>query len=165
MSDNSNPYQGPQADINEVKPLAFQGVLTDLMVSYLKEASPWLRFVGILTYVGCGVMFVSGIGAFIASFVQALKYEVWVSPSATLLPGVLAILAGILLLFPAKFTYNFGSKIRNFLRSNAEQELELAFKNNKSLWKFYGIIAIVYLGLLPAALALGLIAALASPIF
>jgi hypothetical protein len=38
------------------------------------------------------------------------------------------------------------------MQSNSDKDLEDAFKNNKSLWKFYGILVIVYLALIPVLL-------------
>jgi hypothetical protein len=48
------------------------------------------------------------------------------------------------------------------LRSGGEQDLEQAFKYNKSLWKFSGILMIVYLAIVPVAVAIGVIAAVSS---
>ena len=70
--------------------------------------------------------------------------------------------AGVLMFFPAFFTYKFGVKIRAFTRTNSEQELELAFKNNKSLWKFNGILTIIGLAIIPLVIILGIIAVVAA---
>jgi hypothetical protein len=46
------------------------------------------------------------------------------------------------------------------MRTGAEQDLELAFKNNKSLWKFIGILAIIQLAIIPVTMIFGIIAAI-----
>ncbi|MDR3338208.1 MAG: hypothetical protein LBT16_13500, partial [Treponema sp.] len=56
--------------------------------------------------------------------------------------------------FPSKFIYSFGARLRNYFLSNSVQELELAFKNNKSLWKFYGVLAGITLALIPIVITL-----------
>jgi hypothetical protein len=76
--------------------------------------------------------------------------------------GVLYFLLGLLSFFPAKFSYGFGSKIHHYALSNSEKDLEEAFKNNRSLWKFFGILAIVYLAIIPLALIGGIVAAVFS---
>jgi hypothetical protein len=162
MSDNSNPYRSPEADINPARPLISQGVLTDLMVSYLKDASPWLRFIGVLGYIGCGFMAVAGAGLVISGAAEVLASERPMERVSSLLPGITPIVLGLVCLFPARFVYGFGAKIRNFLRSGAETDLELAFKNNKSLWKVCGILTIVYIAIIPVVVVIVVIAALSS---
>ena len=61
MSDVVNPYQSPEAPAIPVNPLAAQGVLTETMLSYLKGASPWIRFIGILGFISSGISALWGI--------------------------------------------------------------------------------------------------------
>jgi hypothetical protein len=159
MSDTINPYQSPR---NPVNPEADNSArLTETMVRYLKEASPWLRFIGILSFTGCGLVFLGGIVFLIVT---------------TALPGfagefeelgggigsIVYIVSGVLMFFPARFTYNFGVKIRSYLRSNSEDDLEQALRNNKSLWKFNGIFYIVCLAFVPIGIVGGVIAVISA---
>jgi hypothetical protein len=79
--------------------------------------------------------------------------------------GLIYLVVGVVAFFPARFTLGFGTKIRNYLLSNAEQDLEAAFQNNKSLWKFNGILAIVYLAFIPIGIIGMVIAAIAAAAF
>jgi len=63
--------------------------------------------------------------------------------------SLIYIAMGALYFFPALYTYNFGAKIRSYQLSSSNEDLELAFKNNKSLWKFNGILYIVLLASVP----------------
>jgi hypothetical protein len=156
MSDN--PYQSPQTGVSA--PRGPSGVLTETMVFYLKGASPWLRFLGIIGFIGCGILVVIGIVMLIAMPSLAPEIgEAWSRIAGTSL-GFLYIILGVVGFFPSRFIYKFGTKIRGFLRSNAEQELELAFKYNRSFWKFSGIVTIIYLAIIPAAIVIGVIAAI-----
>jgi hypothetical protein len=168
MSDTSNPYQSPQTESSPAASLTSQGVLTENMLFYLRGASPWLRFIGVLTYIGSGFMVAAGLAVMVLlpgiagnSFLDSSGLGGILGGGV----GLLYIIAGAVLFFPARFTYNFGAKIRTYLQNNAEQELETAFKNNKSLWKFYGILAIVYLAFIPVALVIGIIAVIGSAAF
>jgi hypothetical protein len=71
---------------------------------------------------------------------------------------------GVLEFFPSLFIYRCGDKIRGYLRSGTDQDLELALKNNKSYWKFLGIVCIVSLAFIPlmiiGGIIIGVIAAL-----
>jgi hypothetical protein len=160
MSDTSNPYQSPEASVNPVKPLIAQGTLTETMLMYLKQASPWLRFIGILGFIQCGFLALSALLSFImapfgavwSELGQMPEFEAFATGFAGVFGGILGIYmlgAAVLLFFPSYFIYNFGSKIRTYLRTGSDQDLEGALKNNKSLWKFSGILAIIGLAFIP----------------
>ena len=169
MSDAINPYQSPEAALNPVNPLTAQGTLTEPMLIYLKGASPWLRFIGILGFIGAGITALSGFSLFA---VMPLMNRLWGEIpgfKATFdgfwgaaLSGTTAVFCvggGVLMFFPSLFIYRFGEKIRSYLRTGAETELELAFRNNKSLWKFLGIISIIELAFIPVFIIVGIIVA------
>ena len=174
MSDNDNFYQSPQTDVNGVNPLAPEWRLTKTMVLYLKGASPWLRFLGILAFIGAGGTMLGGVlflisgalGGFLTDVLTSLDtvdtVEVGVISGITIFTGVLIIITGVICFFPARFLYNFGNKIKKFLQNNSEEELESAFKNNKSFWKFAGIVAIIYLAFLPVMLIVSIIAVISA---
>ena len=164
MSENLNPYQAPRADLNAPKPVIPGSGLTETMVKYLKETAPWLRFLGILSFIGCGFMLLAGVGFMIAMpFLAGLNnlYSGLMGSSM----GVIYIILGIIMFVPARFTYNFGAKIRSYLQSNNEQDLEMAFKNNKSLWKFNGILCIIYLAIIPVGIIVAIISVIGAGLF
>ncbi|MDR3173033.1 MAG: hypothetical protein LBU19_02175, partial [Treponema sp.] len=140
---------------------AAQGVLTALMIRYLKEASPWLRFIGIMGYIGAIFLIVSGVIMSIALLITGQNFGSSWGPLSALM-GVIYVTLGVLAFFPARFTHKFGAKLRNYLLSGAERDLEEAFKNNRSLWRFSGILLIVYLAILPVALIMGVVTAVSS---
>jgi len=158
MSDYENPYKSPETAIVPEKPQGAVTALTETMLSYLKEASPWLRFIGILGFIGCGFMCLVGIIFAITTSVipdimdGMVNFPVW-------LFSLVYIAIGALYFFPARFTYNFGAKIRNYQLSNSNEDLELAFKNNKSLWKFNGILYIVCLAIIPFTIIISIVIA------
>ncbi|MDR1972658.1 MAG: hypothetical protein LBQ46_12150 [Treponema sp.] len=159
MSDN--PWQSPetQAAAEEAAP---QGILTALMIRYLKEASPWLRFIGVLGYIGAIFLVGSGLIMTIALLATGgADAGIGLAAVSTFM-GLIYVVLGALAFFPARFTHGFGLKIRNYLASGAEKDLEDAFKSNKSLWKFSGIMAIVYLAFIPIGIGVAVIAAVSS---
>lgn len=161
MSDIENPYQSPESQIIPETPQSADNSITPLMLKYLSEASPWLRFIGILGYIGCGIMVISGIvmaataNATGELFENFIDFPFWII-------GFLYIPLALLLFFPSHYTFKFGQKIRNYQFSNSNDDLENAFKNNKSLWKFYGILMIVYLAILPVVIVVSVIIGVAA---
>ena len=160
MSDSDNQYDSPQAPVIPEKNQVV-GSLTATMLKYLKEASPWLKFIGVLGFISCGFIVLAAIIIIIISAVAAsVLSEFGDIPIWLISPLYLAM--GTLLFFPSLFTYNFGDKIRKFLFSNSEEDLEEAFKNNKSLWKFYGIMCIISLAITPVFIIITIVVAVAA---
>jgi len=160
MSDFENQYNSPETSVNPDKSQII-GNLTEPMFKHLKESSLWLRFVGIIGFIGCGLIVVGGllpsIGIMSHSGLSGIlgtsDFPTWII--WLLLPLNLA--GAALFFFPSFFTWKFGDCIRKYEFSNKEEDLEKAFKNNKSLWKFYGILIIVYLSIIPFTIILTII--------
>jgi len=169
MSDAVNPYQSPEAAVVPEKPLVIQGNLTETMLVYLKGAVPWLRFVGILGFIGAGLVVLMG---FSMAPIVSVMNRAWAEiPGFESLRGVFSVTfsgfmvvmfigAGLLMFFPSLYIFRFGEKINSYLRTGADRELELAFQNNKSFWKFVGIICIIQLAFIPLLIIGGIITAL-----
>jgi Ca2+/Na+ antiporter len=134
-------------------------VLTDNALFYLKGASPWLRFIGVLGYISCGFMVAGGLIMLIAA---PLLEDFSIDGTTGFLMGILYLASAVITFFPARFAYSFGARLRNYFLSNTEKELELAFKYNKSLWKFYGIAMIIVLALIPIGISLAVYASVAG---
>jgi hypothetical protein len=161
VSDFENLPQSPENAGAPEKPPAARAMLTDTMLFYLRETSPWLRFIGILGFIECAFMFLAGILTAIIFFAVSGFADEFDGFPIGLLGLVYAVLA-VVTFFPARFTYSFGARIRNYQLSNSEQELEQAFKNNKSLWKFIGIFCIVYLAFIPLGIIFAVVKAVNS---
>jgi hypothetical protein len=178
MSDISqnDPYQSPASEAQPLNQTVQGSLLTEQALIYLKDASPWIRFIGILGFIGTGIMLIIGLVIIISGAASgiAVKELSDMAENAGMgtsgmfssfitafsgFAGLLYIALAVLYFFPAMFTWNFGTKIRNFIQSNSPGELEKALKNNKGLWKFNSILAIVLLALLPVTLIILAIAA------
>ena len=171
MSDLNNPYQSPAAETEIVKPLVRQGTLTENMLKYLSGASPWLRFVGIVEFIGAGTFFLIGLFMlFVLMFSASLLEEAsgvlfyFLLNAGPAMFGYFVYLFGFgaLWFFQGFFSYRFGAKIRAYIQTNSEQELELVFKSNKSLWKFIGFYMIILIAVVPVFIIVGIIAVVAS---
>jgi hypothetical protein len=161
MSDSVNPYQSPENVSVPEKPLAPQAALTDVMLRYLKEASPWLRFIGILGYISSGFLVFGGLIFTVVILVRSgIAEDIGGFPIG--IAGLFYAAVGVVIFFPARFACRFGSSIRNYFMGGAEGDLETAFKNNKSLWKFYGILSIINFAFIPLAVIIGIIGGIAA---
>jgi len=163
MSDSSgNPYESPQAEAGTVNPLSDR-VLTEDMLYYIRGAAPWLRFIGIVGFAGIGlVVLILIIAAFGISSIMPDSAEF--APLSAIGPVVFLINIPFLALyfFPVLYLYRFGKKIKSYQYTNDSQDLVEAFKNNKSLWTFTGVITIIALAMMVLIILISIIVAIFS---
>jgi hypothetical protein len=142
-------------------------VLTDVMVTYLKAASPWLRFLGVLSYIGAGFCALFGAIILITAPLGADFSDVFdifgdFGAIGGVVLGIFYLAMGGFLFFPARFEYRFGARIRDYSLGNAEAQLEQAFKNVKAYFKFQGILAIIGLAMIPLLIVIAVVAVMAG---
>jgi hypothetical protein len=159
MLEEENPYRRPESPASPVETGAVR--LSAAMIANLMGASPWIRFMGVLGFIGAGFMALLGLtvllgGGAIAAATQA---EIFVAFSA--LGGFIYIGLGALYFFPSLFAYRFGRKLKNYCLTFDDNELDGAFKNNYSFWKFLGILTIVCLALVVSIIPIAVIVSVA----
>lgn len=166
MAENENPYESPGTDMSSVKVTASGGVLTATMVRHLKEASPWIRFLGILSFIVCGLLALFAIAMIVVPGLSGLTDEMpsWGTGLGVGM-GLFYLVVAVVMFFPARYLHRLGSKLRDYGKSGSEADLETAFRNNKSFWKFCGIMAIVYLSLIPVFIVVAAVAGAAARAF
>jgi hypothetical protein len=135
------------------------GFLNDNALFYLRSVSPWLRFLGVVYYIVCGLMVAGGLVMLIAA---PLIADFDFDGETSFLMGVLYLISAVITFLPARFMYSFGARLRNYFLSSTEKELELAFKYNKAFWKFCGITMIICLALIPIIISLAVYASMAG---
>ena len=75
--------------------------------------------------------------------------------------GVFYVLMGLLYFFPSLYLFRYASSIGSLLDGGGAREMEKALSNQKSFWKFAGILTLVSFGFA----IFGIIAALVIPQF
>ena len=164
----ANPFQSPETAVVPEESLA-HGFITETMLVHLKKASPWLRFVGIVGFIISGILVLSGImiiplsthAFFRTSGIESFNFSA-TGGGVTL--GMLIYFMGLAagIFFLSLFAYRFGDKIRVYLRTGAEQDLEIAFKNNSFYWKMFGILCIISLAFVPMLIISSIILVVAT---
>ena len=166
MSEIVNPYKSPETTAVPEKSLA-HGSITDTMLVYLKKASPWLRFIGIAGFVFSGIAVLIGfillpLSARTFSNVPGFEQTSALSMLFRIGMAVYGAGAAALLFFLSLFIYRFGDKIRSYLATGMEQDLEIAFKNNSMFWKMVGILIIISLAFVPVTVISSIIVAVTT---
>ena len=136
--------------------------MNEIQKSYLLETAKWQKFLGILMAVCTALLAAFGI-AFIAfgNFLNDPDLESLGSFSGAVI-GVLYLLLAVLYVFFTRYLLRSAKYLKAWCASDAEEDLTEGLKNNKSYFKFSGILAIIGLGLIALMLVCVAIAAVAA---
>jgi magnesium-transporting ATPase (P-type) len=156
---DTNPYESPRTEANSLN-VPGGRVLTEEMVLYLRGTAPWLRFIGIVGFIFIGLSAIAFLTIIIAFRNEASSIPGFAAAGSSFFLVLMLISLG-LAFFPTYFLFQVGKKIRLYIHSGDASQLELAFKNNKSLWTFIGVLTIiglaiygmVFIGIIGSALA------------
>ena len=110
-------------------------------IAYLRETQKWAKFLGILGFVFTGLMVVAGLG--MSAFMSSAFSEEMAVPGP-IITGFYVLLA-VLYFFPSLYLYRYGSHLKVALAQRNNQLLTLAFRNEKSFFKFCGILMVIML--------------------
>jgi hypothetical protein len=132
-------------------------------LGYLNETARWAKFLAIVGFVAIGFMLLMGI--FFGSIFGAMSSFSGASYSRIGLSGsslgftFLYIALAALYFFPTLYLFNFATKMQVAIRNNDQFNLNAAFKNLKSCFKFLGILTIVLIAFYVLAIIIGIAAA------
>lgn len=108
---------------------------------YLRETKKWAKFLAILGFILSGLMVLGGLG--VGTFMGSFSNEE--IPIPGFLIGLFYALFGLIYFFPSLYLYRYGTNMETALARNDNQALTEAFKNEKSMYKFWAILVIIML--------------------
>ena len=113
--------------------------VTSRAVELFRQTRPWTMFLAIFGFVVCGLMFVGGAGALVGAF--------FAKELAVTLIGGGYLVGAVLILLPSLAVFRFARRISELARLRRVIDLEAAIDAQRSVWKTYGILTIVFTGL------------------
>jgi uncharacterized membrane protein YjgN (DUF898 family) len=140
MEDRSNDKLEPLDNLS-----VDQLVINDQTRSYLKETARWAKFLAIVGFVFIGLMALMGF-FFASAFssMAALGSEASELPIPSTMPFVFIYFVILLLyIMPTLYLYRFADRLQTSLKNNSQSDVNAAFENLKSLFKFVGILTVI----------------------
>lgn len=119
--------------------LQFNGPSLD----FLKETAKWTRFLSIVGFVFIGFMVLASFT--IGSIFSAMPTGD-IMPFPPIIFTVMYLLIAALYFFPILYLYRFSTSMLKAVDFQNQTDLEQAFSNLKSHYKFMGILTIIILG-------------------
>ena len=119
-----------------------QLTVSPLASGYLNETGKWGKFLAIVGFCVIGLIVMIGLfaGTIFSSMGEAL-------PFPGFLMGLIYVAVGLLYFFPVYYLFKFSNQVRTALINKNSQQLDSAFENLKSHYKFIGILMIITLSM------------------
>lgn len=123
-------------------------IVSEEMRSYIYEIAKWASFLAIVGFAFAGITIISAftIGAVINSNPQMLALASNMGSSAGIVFTVLFLLFAFAIFYPSLLLFKYAAKAKIGVLYGEQASLNDAFSKLKSLFKYWGIITIIYLG-------------------
>lgn len=133
--------------------------LSELSKYNLRQISQWTMFFSVLGFAAIGILVLGGF--FFGNFISRLSGEENVLPYPGYILGIIYAILGAIYLPPVIFLFRFTRHIRGALQYNRENELDKAFINLRSHYRYMGILtAIALIVYLFAGIIIGVVSVL-----
>ncbi len=134
-----NPYASPAAaQVKTAGSPTISGWVPHEVVSELAGTKPWVRFLSILGWI-FGVVFAVGL---IITVMQSSSPKGTGGFGSVLIGGIIMVVT----MYPTLKMTKYASHINRLVESNSYDDLTNALREQRRFWKFYGVIATIYLG-------------------
>lgn len=142
-----DPYSSPAS---HAQPPSFStsSAVSQGVLAQLAGTKPWVRFMSVLMFVGAGFMLLMALIMLVAGGTIASSAKAGTLP-AGMMTGIAilyALLAG-LYIYPAVKLWKYATQIGALLISGSMMDLEGALSQQRSFWKFLGIMVIALFAL------------------
>ncbi len=128
--------------------------ITPATESYLLASAKWGKFLSIVGFIFCGLMVVMSF--LISTILSAYGSYRTINIDPMYFTIIYMVLA-LVLFFPCFFLYKFSAKMQNALKSKNQENLDAAFSNLKSMFKFYGIVTLITISFYLLAFIAGIV--------
>ena len=121
--------------------------LSHIDLSHLNETRKWSNFLSILGFIGVGflVLFALFSGSIFSMFNGGQFGQF--PDGIMFIYGAFYIIMAVVYFFPCYYLFKFSQHLSNALANSNEEEMSAALRNQKSLYKFFGITVIVFMSL------------------
>lgn len=163
MENDPNPYSTPGSDVFSGSSAMGGGEVTDGVLDQLRRTRGWVKFLGILAFIGAGLILLIGLvmisgGGALASMAEDSSTAYSVGYMAGM--GLYYIVLAFFYIYPGVKLWKYGKRIDQLMQDRASLTLEAALNEQRSLWKYIGVLSIIGLSLAVLGVGIGVILAM-----
>lgn len=145
----ANPYSTPAANLYGSPASGAADSVSPSTIAVLAATKPWVRFMSVLMWIGVAFMLLAAVGMGVVS-VMGLAKQAKPSPFGGAEFVVLAVIYGVMAfiyIYPALKLWKYANRIGSLRATHTVTDLDAALNEQRSFWKFIGIMTILLLSL------------------
>lgn len=160
-----NPYSAPATSPYGATNLGGAAAVSAAALQQLAATKPWVRFISVITFIGAGFLLIGALAMVAMGSMGALSKSGGAAFTGAMGFGIAALYAvlSIIYIFPGVKLWKYASSIARLMQSGRDEDLVAALNQQRSFWKFVGILMIlfiaIYLIVIVVALIMGGVAA------
>lgn len=139
----------------------FEVSITQQGAQYLNETAKWGKILAIVGFIFSGFIMVAGIMVMFlgSSFTEALGPSGGAIGAAA---GFIYLILGGIYIYPSLKLLRFSNAIPEGLRSGDQETVTMALQNLKSVFKFWGLLTLILIGIYGLVILLAMVFGAAS---
>ena len=149
-----NPYMPPGSQLS-APPMASMGGgegVSAVSLEHLRNTKPWVRLLSVMGFIGSALLVIVALAMMVGSGFMGEQF----SGAMGIGLGVAYLLFALFYIYPSVCLWRYATAIQTLLSTRRTIDLETALGQQKSFWRFVGILTAVMLVLY----ALGIVAAI-----
>jgi len=154
MESPANPYSTPAANLYGSTSGGAGEVVAASTIALLSATKPWVRFLSVLMWIGVAFMLLAALGMGVVSMMGIAK-QVKPGPLGGMEFLVLAVIYGVMsfiYIYPAIKLWKYANRIGSLGATRSVADLDSALNEQRSFWKFIGVMTIIMLSLYVVAI-------------
>lgn len=142
----NNPYSSPAANLFGSTSGTSTELVTPGVINMLQRTKPWTRFISVVLWILIVIMMLLAVGMIFATTMLSKEFEKSMPGMGGIFAGAMIgfyLLIGFLYIYPAVKIWSYGTWIGKLVKSGSHDDLEKALDQQRSFWKFVGIITLI----------------------
>jgi len=126
----------------------FENGLNEQSKAYLLETTRWTKFLAIVGFIGLGFLVIAALvimtmGSYFSGAIPGLSSIGGVLGSIGI--GLIYLIIAAFYFYPMYSLFKFSTKMKLGIRTNNQETITEAFRHQKNMYKFMGILMIIVL--------------------
>lgn len=144
MEQPANPYSSPSANLFGSSGQTSSQIVTSEVISQLQRTKPWTRVIGVVMWLMVALLLVGSLGFLVAMLAGLAAKDTGTAQKGFMIGmGVAYFAISLLYIYPAIKIWGYGSAIKRLMASRSEPDLVKALDQQRSLWKFVGVLTLI----------------------
>lgn len=123
----------------------FDTNLDNIAKAHLLETVRWTKFLAILGFVGTAIMILGAIFIMSMGGMMSQAMGGMLGAMGSIGLGILYLVFAVIYIIPVISLYKFSTNMKNGINTNNQDLINEGFRHQKNMYRFFGIISIIFI--------------------